>query len=138
MSNSKIGAAFERKLCRMLSEYGFWVHRVSQNIVGQQPADIIAVKNGKAYLIDCKVCCRDFFTLDRMEPNQRSAMELWMKCGNSIPFFALEDSKGCVFMLAYPSAVLAEETGKNTISLIRDITGHALTKFDIWAERYGA
>ena len=137
MSNNKVGAAFEKRFCKLLAENGFWVHRVSQNVAGQQPADVIAVKDRCAFLIDCKVCCRDLFTLSRMEPNQRSAMEQWMKCGNTIPFFALEGSDGKVFMLAYPSAVCAEEDEVSTLALQPDHYSHGRTPIDIWLKRYG-
>ena len=43
MSNKKIGNDFEKELCEVLAEYGFWVHNFTQNQDGQ-PADIIAVK----------------------------------------------------------------------------------------------
>ena len=58
MSNKKLGNSFESELCEILSMYGFWCHNLAQNSAGQ-PADVIAVRNGKAYLIDCKVCSTD-------------------------------------------------------------------------------
>ena len=54
-SNKQAGNAFERSFCEMLFSKGFWVHNFAQNRDGQ-PADVIAVRNGIAYLIDCKVC----------------------------------------------------------------------------------
>ena len=54
MSNKKIGNDFEAELCEMLSLYGFWCHNLAVKSEGQ-PADVIAARNGKAYLIDCKV-----------------------------------------------------------------------------------
>lgn len=137
MSNTKVGAAFEKRFCRMLAENGFWVHRVSQNVAGQQPADVIAVKNGRAFLIDCKVCIRDIFTFERMEPNQRSAMDLWMRCGNAVPFFALQGSDGRVLMLDYQSAKNAEEfCDTKSLSLIRDQNEYNLISFERWQELY--
>lgn len=90
MSNKKIGNDFEKELCEVLAEYGFWVHNFTQNQDGQ-PADIIAVKNKKAYLIDCKVCStKKGFDLSRMEENQDLSMELWKACGNGEGWFALK------------------------------------------------
>jgi Holliday junction resolvase len=67
MSNRSLGNRFETELSEILSAYGFWVHQLSQNSAGQ-PANVIAVKNGKAYLIDFKVCSTDKgYALDRME-----------------------------------------------------------------------
>lgn len=53
MNNKQSGNEFEREFCEMLSKDGFWSHFMggSKNV---QPADIIAVRNKKAYLIDVK------------------------------------------------------------------------------------
>ena len=89
MSNKKSGNQFEAELCEILSEHGFWTHNLAQNSAGQ-PADVIAVKNGCAYLIDCKVCSTGHFALRRVEENQALAMELWRECGNGVGWFALK------------------------------------------------
>ena len=82
MSNKKSGNQFESELCEILSMYGFWCHNLAQNSAGQ-PADVIAVRNREAYLIDCKVCSTNKgFALNRMEENQDLAMNLWNECGN--------------------------------------------------------
>lgn len=91
MSNKKVGNQFETELCEILAEEGFWCHNLAQNSDGQ-PADVIAVKNGEAYLIDCKVCSRDTFPISRIEENQMLSMELWRDCGNGEGLFALEFS----------------------------------------------
>lgn len=88
MSNKKLGNDFESRLCEILSNEGFWCHLFAQNQAGQ-PADIIAVRNGKAYLIDCKVCSSGGFVLSRMEDNQDLAMEHWLHCGNGYGWFAI-------------------------------------------------
>lgn len=89
MSNKTIGNRFEQDLCEILSEYGFWVHNMMMSKAGQ-PADIIAVRNGKAYLIDAKVCSNDEFPLKRVEENQTLAMDLWADRGNGQGWFALK------------------------------------------------
>ncbi len=55
MNNKINGNQFERDFCELLSQYGFWVHNMAQNQSGQ-PADVIAVRDRLAYIIDCKVC----------------------------------------------------------------------------------
>lgn len=60
MSNKKLGNDFESEFCKILSEHGYWCHNMAQNAAGQ-PADVIAVKDTIAYLIDCKVCSNDKF-----------------------------------------------------------------------------
>ena len=90
MTNKKLGNDFEKELCEILSEQGYWCHNFAQNQDGQ-PADIIAVKNKRAYLIDCKVCfTRKGFDLSRMEENQDLSMELWRDCNNGEGWFALK------------------------------------------------
>lgn len=88
-SNKKLGNEFEQEFCRTLYNHGFWVHNLAQNKAGQ-PADILAVRNRKAYLIDCKVCStKQGFSMKRVEENQRCSMRLWESCGNGCGWFAL-------------------------------------------------
>ena len=101
MSNKKLGNQFESELCEILSMYGFWCHNMAQNAAGQ-PADVIAVRNGQAYLIDCKVCSTDRgFALNRMEENQDLAMELWHECGNHQGWFATQLPNGNIYMIPH-------------------------------------
>lgn len=88
MTNKKIGNDFESDFCEILFEQGFWVHNFTQNQDGQ-PADVIAARNGKTYLIDCKVCSVRGFALSRMEENQDLSMELWKSTGNGEGWFAV-------------------------------------------------
>jgi Holliday junction resolvase len=73
----------------MLFDNGFWVHCLTQNKAGQ-PADVIAVRNGKGYLIDAKVCSDNEFHVKRVEENQSLAMDLWSDRGNGQGWFALK------------------------------------------------
>ena len=101
MSNKKLGNQFESELCEILSMYGFWCHNMAQNAAGQ-PADVIAAKNGRAYLIDCKVCSTDKgFDLRRIEENQKLAMNLWQECGNGQGWFSMKLPTGDIFMVPY-------------------------------------
>lgn len=93
MSNKKLGNAFETEFCEILAEHGFWTHNMAQNAAGQ-PADVIAVKEGEAYLIDCKVCSQGKFAYNRIEDNQELAMALWSECGNGYGLFALKFDTG--------------------------------------------
>lgn len=82
-SNKKLGTSFEREFCKLLADNGFWVHFCTPSANGSQPCDIIAVKDEKAYLIDCKTCADKKIRLSRLEDNQVNAFEKWIKCGNS-------------------------------------------------------
>lgn len=88
MTNKKIGNDFESDFCEILFDKGFWAHNLAQNQAGQ-PADVIAARNGKTYLIDCKVCSVRGFALSRMEENQDLSMELWKATGNGEGWFAV-------------------------------------------------
>ena len=100
MSNRKTGTAFEKELCEYLGKHGFWAHNLAQSAAGQ-PFDVIAVRHGIAYPIDCKVCENDVFPFSRIEENQRMAMEKWIKAGNGDTWFALKLSDGEVYMVPY-------------------------------------
>ena len=100
MSNKSEGNAFETKLCSILAENGFWAHNFANRAEGQ-PADIIAVKNNTAYLIDCKLCEKEYFRLDRVEENQETAMSHWNGCGNYFAYFAIRLADGSTFMVPF-------------------------------------
>lgn len=99
MNNKTMGNTFEDELCNILSEGGFWVHNMAVKKSGQ-PADVIAVRNNKAYLIDAKVCSDNTFPLSRIEENQELSMDLWKECGNGIGWFALKTDFG-IYMLSH-------------------------------------
>lgn len=97
-SNRATGNAFENEFCELLYAYGFWVHRLTQDSAGQ-PADVIAVRNKTAHLIDCKDCSSKGFDLRRVEENQITAMQLWNECGNGQGWFAIKVPTGDIYML---------------------------------------
>ena len=100
MNNKTLGNNFEVELCELLSQNGFWCHMLNANKAGQ-PADIIAVKNKIAYLIDAKVCSSKGFALSRVEENQELAMSLWNERGNGQGWFALLVPTGEIYMLPH-------------------------------------
>lgn len=131
MSNKKLGNDFESQFCEILFEQGFWCHNLAQNQVGQ-PADVIAVRNGKAYLIDCKVCVNDTFPFSRIESNQHTAMTLWKQSGNDYGWFALQLSSKDIYMIDHEWMI--------TLSLSRSFIGKDLiTRYGLplgrWIEK---
>lgn len=123
-SNRKTGTTFESELCETLSQNGFWVHNLAQNSAGQ-PADVIAVKNKIAYLIDCKVCSCDKYSLVRMEDNQHLSMGLWRMCGNGEGWFALKLKDETVVLISHCTmeALSHEKSGLN----LKDIMDYGIT-----------
>lgn len=101
MSNKKLGNSFEQELCEKLAEYGFWTHNLAMNKSGQ-PADVIAVKNKIAYLIDAKVVSTSRgFALSRVEENQDLAMDLWNERGNGQGWFAFKLPTNEIYMIPH-------------------------------------
>ena len=101
MTNKKLGNTFEQELCEKLAEYGFWTHNLAMNKSGQ-PADIIAVKNKQAYLIDAKVVSSPRgFALSRVEENQDLAMDSWNERGNGQGWFAFKLPTNEIYMLPH-------------------------------------
>lgn len=115
MNNKQAGNNFEREFCEQLAIDGFWAHFMGGSKNGQ-PADIIAVRNEHAYLIDAKDCQNDRFVLSRIENNQDMAMRYWEMCGNNQGIFALNTSKG-VYMLRYGIVQVLEIAGIKSLNM---------------------
>lgn len=113
--NRTIGGHFEGELCELLAVHGWWAHNMAQNQVGQ-PADVIAVKNNIAVLIDCKVCTTDRFALSRIEGNQEGAMTLWEARGNAHCYFAMKLTDGSIYMVHFDDLNLLDSFGTKNIT----------------------
>ena len=114
-NNKYLGNKFEKELSEILYDAGYWVHLLNQNKNGQ-PADIIAVKNGKAYLIDAKVCMYEVFPFRRIEENQHLSMDMWIECGNIDPYFALK-ARNEIYMVDYTTVMDLIRKGKKQLNL---------------------
>lgn len=106
--NKRLGTEFEREFCAMLAKDGYWVHFIVPDARGAQPFDVVAVKKGVAYAFDCKTSARRVFPLSRLEYNQKTAFELWMRCGNLEPFVAVK-FESRIYLLPY---LLLRQKGK--------------------------
>lgn len=122
MNNKQAGNKFEREFCEQLASDGFWAHFMGGNKNGQ-PADIIAVRNEEAYLIDAKDCQNDIFRFSRIENNQDTAMRYWEMCGNNQGLFALNTSEG-IYMLQYGKVQALQCVGVKRLNM-DDIKYHA-------------
>ena len=129
-SNRSVGNEFEQDLCEMLFECGFWSHNLKQNNSGQ-PADVIAVRNKAAYLIDAKDCSSKGFDLRRIEENQITAMQLWEECGNGLGWFALR-ANGEVYMISLRSLMIISGANK---SIPTETIPKLATPFGEWVKR---
>lgn len=106
MNNKQLGTAFEREMCERLAKAGWWVHFISPNNAGQQPFDIIAVKNGQALAGDCKTSSTNVFPYSRLEEDQIMAFEKWIACGNTEPMVIIKYQNSIYFV---PYQQLKEE-----------------------------
>lgn len=134
MSNKSAGSAFEREAAELLYDHGMWVHMITQSQEGQ-PADLIAVYKQEAFLIDCKVCGRGYFTTARVEDNQLYAMECWWQCGNLPPLFFLKYPQG-IYVMPF-TALFEDDTHTKLIPHSVRITPtgkkhELLTPLDMW------
>lgn len=101
ISNKKKGGKFELELVALLGGQGYWAHRFAEAPDGSQPCDVIGVKNGIAYIWDCKTCDAKTFSIKRLEENQIRCFEKWIACGNTMPMVAVKTKKGNVFFVEY-------------------------------------
>ena len=131
MTNKKLGNDFERQFCEMLAAEGWWVHNMAQNAAGQ-PADVIAAKNGKAVLVDCKVCSHKGFALSRVEDNQHLAMERWEKCGNGDAWFAIKTMDGDIMMVSHFDI---QVIGRSKSVMNRDDLNQFSCTYEMWVKR---
>jgi len=118
MNNKKLGSSFEQYLCEKLAAEGFWTHNFAQKKYGQ-PADIIAVRNRIAHLIDCKVCSKKGFNLNRIEENQELAMIRWHDTGNRTGYFAILIAEEIFMLDCYLTFRMRHEFSILNIDLIR-------------------
>lgn len=128
MSNKSDGNKFEILVCEILSKQGFWVHRLAPNNCGQ-PADIIAVKNQKAYLIDAKFYSTNRgFMMSRIEDNQEYAMTRWESKGNDVGWFCIGTLEN-QWMISHKDLFKLRE---NLNSLSPDLIKQYCTPFSVW------
>lgn len=140
--NRSVGGRFEQELARKLADAGFWVHVLQQNKAGQ-PADIIVACRDYHTLIDCKdVSSGNLFRLERVEENQKYAMERFTKLACHYCWFAVQFSDGEVYMLSNEFVFLQIENGESSISRktmddeVSEYDGFVY-KIDDWIDRFG-
>lgn len=115
MGNKHTGTRFEIEFTAMLAARGFWAHRFQDNKNGQ-PCDVIAARDGEAYLFDCKNCEGDSFRLSRIEENQYNAMKLFEQTGNRRGMFAVRFTAGPIYLVDYEIVRLLMKNGEKRIT----------------------
>ena len=85
--NKKRGKNFENEFAKILMKNNFWA-RLDKGFA--QTCDIIAGKNGKIFLFECKTCVSDYFNLERVEDNQSDSREWFKSCKNNNAWFVFK------------------------------------------------
>lgn len=86
MNNKRLGTQFEQEMVSFLAQNNYWVHFITPDARGSQPFDLIASRNNKPFVADCKTCSTRWFNISRLEENQLLAFDLWIKKGNTDAF----------------------------------------------------
>ena len=134
-SNKSAGSRFEKEFAGILADHWFWVHLFQDNKNGQ-PCDVIAVKNGRAYLIDCKDCQSEIFPLSRIEENQINAMILFSMMGNAPGMFAIRFPDCQIYLLPYTKLQELQEAGFKRINeTVCRTQGMPLEQWLEWSDR---
>lgn len=79
-NNKRSGTAFEKRMLQLLSAHGFWAHKLVENENGA-PFDLLAIKEGACYAIECKELNGFRFPLSRVEDNQITGLRTAAKHG---------------------------------------------------------
>lgn len=131
-SRKQIGNDSESSVAGILFTHHFWVLNITQNKYGQA-ADLIAVKHGKAYLIDVKHCEDNYFVLDRIEPNQQMSMTMWEEFSdNGVGWFALDFENGDVIMLSHKTMKYLLKIGQSRIN--KNYADHHGVNIERWVK----
>lgn len=135
VSNKTAGSRFEKEFAGILADHWFWVHLFQDNKNGQ-PCDVIAAKDGHAYLFDCKNCETDCFQLSRAEENQINAMILFSMMGNAVGMFAIRFPDGQVYLLPYTKLQELQGAGfKRINATVCRTQGIPLEQWLDWSDR---
>lgn len=119
------GQKFESELCELMKALGYWALNIPRNQSGAQPFDVIAIHGNKVYAIDCKVCERSSFPLDRVEDNQWAAFEVMHnRTDASVGIMTYHD--GDLHFIPFWELCDARELGMKSIKF---------TKLDMWMSK---
>ncbi len=93
------GLKFQHQFAVYMQTLGYWVYEFPTKHAGQ-PADLICVKGGRAFLLDTKTCEGIRFPLERIEDNQIMAMRAWREAGNGEAYFIVRTGDG-IWLVTY-------------------------------------
>ena len=110
------GAEFETQVCKWFKSHGYWALNIPKNKYGAQPFDVLAIKGGEIWAVDCKVCGEKRLPLDRIEDNQWLAFESMTKLTNARCGFMCWHG-GKMNFVEFEDVVAIRKTGRASIKL---------------------
>ncbi len=130
MNSKKIGTQFEQEFCEYLAKHGWWAHFLTPNATGAQPFDIIAMRKGEVFAIDCKTCSTDRFSLSRIEDNQHSAFKsiVWKSANVKCGFAILYNEE--IYYIPYDEVLVFIRYKKKSIPLGEEYRNRASSCFE--------
>lgn len=110
------GTKFETDFCELLKASGYWALNIPRNKRGAQPFDVLAIHGVYILAVDCKVCGKDTFNLERIEDNQWAAFQLMNdRTGADVGIMAYYN--GDIYYLEYRLLLDCLDAGVKSIKL---------------------
>lgn len=131
MSRYKEAADFENLVAEILGEHGFWATVIPKADDGTQPCDIIAVNHNGKHLIDAKLCKSPRFVFERMEDNQLSSIEEFVRRSGGYGWFAIGYPDDKIYMVPSWKLCMLRDSGHKSIGIIP-----ANLRIEVWLHEY--
>ena len=110
------GRQFEDMCVDELKNAGYWVHRIHPDESGQQPFDIIAIRDNKVCVYDAKVISNGHrFPLSRIEDNQWYAFNKIKKRTSATHIGLLIYAEGKIYYMGFGAISAAFKYGWKSI-----------------------
>lgn len=117
----KNGNRDEDLVVSIFKKHGFWCHNFAKGKTGEQPCDIVALKENQIWLVDVKNVEKGVsFPINRIEANQWACFDYarnFAKIKNLgfVICFERDDLKP--FFLEYDKALEMDKTGQKSINM---------------------
>ena len=121
MNNKKLGNTFENEFLETLGNLGFWATFIPPDNAGNQPFDIIAVKDGEPWAFDCKTCEKTTFTLNRLEVNQVFAFRLIRNRGGCQYTYIAVKHNGEIYLIDFEQLILERSVKLDEHYMLRKV-----------------
>ena len=114
------GQQFETEFCELMKAFGYWALNIPRNKSGAQPFDVIAIHGWNIFAVDCKVCGRNSFPLDRVEDNQWTAFKV-VHDRTDARVGIVAYHKGDIYFLSYSLLLAGRRQERKSIPLVKPL-----------------